>query len=99
MPKEKKGSFVEIKPMELNNFCIFTSFAALLFKFFYGKSISINIKIIIRSYLSWFDIYDIINTYDLKLKSFYRISNICNLIVGLAFCILVIDFIFSLSLM
>lgn len=83
--------------MELSIFCVLTSISAILFKFFYGKSTSIKRRIIIKSYSRFFGIYHIVNTHDLKLKSFYRISNICNSIAGLAVCILVIKFIFKLA--
>jgi hypothetical protein len=83
--------------VELNIFCIFTLIGVSIFKFLYGKSKSIKIKIIIKSYSTWFGIYHFVNTRDLKLTSFYMISNICNIIAGLAVCILVVKFIFSLS--
>jgi len=83
--------------MEITIFCILTSVAAILFKFFYGKSIGLKIKIIIKSYLCWYGLYHIVNTHYLKLKSFYKISNICNVIFVMAFCILAINFIFRSS--
>ena len=83
--------------MSVSIFSFYTLCSIALLKFIYGKKIRKKNKFIIRSYIRFYDVYSFENTYDEKLKIFYKVSNVCNLIIWVSVIILIVNFVFSLS--
>jgi hypothetical protein len=74
----------------------FIIFAAIVIKFFFGKTLNKTTTTIIKSYFRWFSIYDFADAYKNEEKTFYKISNTSNFIILLNIGILLISSIYNL---